>query len=66
MTTYASTLSDLDRIDAIDALADRLLQRAEFDHLPATEVWDIAAERVDRADWARFERDLALEKEGLL
>jgi hypothetical protein len=36
------------REERIDALADRLLKTAKYEGVPATEVWDTAAEVIDR------------------
>lgn len=39
--------SEVERIDAIDRLADKLLHSSEYADTPATEVWDIARDRID-------------------
>jgi hypothetical protein len=39
--------NEVDRLDAIDQLADRLLIKPEYENTPAVEVWEIAAERID-------------------
>ena len=39
---------EIDRIDAIDQLADRLLRDSKYADTPATEVWDIAATMIDK------------------
>ncbi len=40
---------EVSRLDAIDQLADRLLLQDRYADVPATEVWDIAAARIDGA-----------------
>lgn len=35
------------REERIDKLADRLLKQAKYEDVPATEVWDTAADIVD-------------------
>ena len=65
---------EVERIDAIDQLADRLLNDRRYDDTPATEVWDIARERIDaeqsaaiRAETAATQAMVAdMEAEGLL
>jgi len=55
-------MDEVERIERIDRLADRMLLMERYADMPATEVWDLAAERVDEAEWkrtlARIERDL--------
>jgi len=62
-------MDEIDRIDKIDARADQLLKQARYDGVPATEVWDIAAEQIDaeaRA-WAADRQMVAdMERDGLL
>jgi hypothetical protein len=41
---------EVSRLDAIDQLADRMLLEARYADIPATEVWDIAAARIDGED----------------
>jgi len=41
------TPDEYERIERIDRLAERMLMLAKYDGVPATEVWDMAAEKVD-------------------
>lgn len=43
-------LEEIERIERIDMLADRMLNDPQYDGTPATDVWDLAAERVDDAE----------------
>ena len=38
---------ELARIEKIEALADRMLKMAKYESLPATEVYDLASEKID-------------------
>ena len=60
------------RIERIDALADRLLKQDAYAGMPATEVWDAAAEQIDAQDeraraWAADRQMVSdMERDGLL
>jgi hypothetical protein len=56
-------MDEMERMDRIDALADRMLNR-EGEERPATEVWDAAAEIVDRRIREALERELSFGREG--
>lgn len=40
-------MNEVERLNRIDDLADRLLNLPKYDHLSATEVWDLAADMID-------------------
>lgn len=48
---------EMERLERIDRLADWMLRQAKYEGVPATEVWDAAAEEID----ARIERELLRE-----
>lgn len=64
--------NEIERIEAIDRLADRLLAMPKYDDTPATEVWDAARDIVDglqdmHSAWAADRAMVAdMEREGLL
>jgi hypothetical protein len=40
-------MDEIERIEAIDRLADRMLDNPKNDAIPATEVWDMARDFID-------------------
>lgn len=50
--------NEMERLERIDALANWRLAR-EGEERPATEVWDEAAEEIDRRIAAEIERELS-------
>ena len=46
-------IDEVERMERIDELADRMLLMAKYEDMPATEVWDLAAEKIDAMILAR-------------
>lgn len=51
-------MDELTRMERIDRLADRWLQDERLAGVPATQIWDMAAERIDEKDRLALERRL--------
>jgi hypothetical protein len=62
-------MDEVTRIERIDARADVLLKSGKYEGIPATEVWDIAADEIDRMHrmWEADRQMVAdMERDGLL